>query len=83
MTIQDFSLNNGDVLDLSKLSAHAGWNETASTLGSFLKVSQSSADTVVSVDQGGHGSAFASVATLHGLGATSFGDLQSHHSFNF
>jgi protocatechuate 3,4-dioxygenase beta subunit len=80
MTVKDFSFNNGDVLDLSKVLAQAGWNNAASTLAGFLKVSEVGTNTVVAVDPSGSGGSFHTVATLDGLGASTLASLQSHHS---
>jgi Ca2+-binding RTX toxin-like protein len=80
--IQDFSLNNGDVLDLSKVLSHTDWNHASDTLSRYLQISQSGGDTRIAMDTTGHGTSFATVATLHNVGSPSLGDLQAHHSIN-
>ncbi|GAB0120108.1 hypothetical protein Acid7E03_41800 [Acidisoma sp. 7E03] len=80
MEIKDFSLTNGDVLDLSKLLAQAGWNQAAATLSNFVKITEVGANTQVSVDPTGGGTHFHTVATLDGLGVSSLSALQSHNS---
>jgi Ca2+-binding RTX toxin-like protein len=80
MTVKDFSFNNGDVLDLSKVLSQAGWNNAASTLAGFLKVSETGTNTVVAVDPTGGGASFHTVATLDGLGASTLSALQSHNA---
>ncbi len=80
MTVKDFSFSNGDVLDLSKVLAQAGWNNAATTLGSFLKVSEIGNNTVVAVDPTGSASNFHTVATLDNLGASTLATLQSHNA---
>jgi Ca2+-binding RTX toxin-like protein len=82
MDITGFTLNNSDLLDVSKLLAQAGWKQAASDLTNFLKVSEVGQDTIVAVDMTGHGSSFATLATLHNLGAASLGDLQAQHSIS-
>ena len=80
MEIKDFSLNNGDVLDLSKVLTQAGWNHAATTLGGFLKVNEVGTNTLIGIDPTGGGGNFHTVATLDGLGVSSLGTLQSHNS---
>jgi protocatechuate 3,4-dioxygenase beta subunit len=80
MTVKDFSFNNGDVLDLSKVLAQAGWNNAATTLAGYLKVSEVGTNTVVAVDPTGGASSFHTVATLDGLGASTLATLQSHNA---
>jgi protocatechuate 3,4-dioxygenase beta subunit len=82
LELKDFSLNNGDVLDLSKVLTQAGWNQAATTLGGFLKVSEVGTNTLIGVDPTGSGGNFHTVATLDGLGVSSLGMLQSHNSIN-
>jgi Ca2+-binding RTX toxin-like protein len=82
MEVKDFSLNNGDVLDLSKVLTQAGWNQAATTLAGFLKVSEVGTNTVIGVDPTGSGGNFHTVATLDGLGVSSLSMLQSRNSIN-
>jgi hypothetical protein len=82
MDITGFTLNNGDVLDVSKLLAQSGWQQSASNLSNFLKVAEVGQDTVVSFDVTGHGNSYSTLATLHNTGAASLGDLQAHHSIS-
>jgi hypothetical protein len=79
MDVTDFSYASNDVLDLSKILASSGWNGSAASLGNILKVSTNpTGDTVIGIDTAGPGGAYATVATLHGLGAASVADLQNH-----
>ena len=80
MEIKDFSLTNGDVLDLSKALVAAGWNQAESTLAGFLKVSEVGSNTLVAINPTGSGGSFHTVATLDGLGVSSLSTLQSHNS---
>ncbi len=80
LEVKDFSLNNGDVLDLSKVLTQAGWNQAATTLAGFLKVSEVGTNTLIGVDPTGSGGNFHTVATLDGLGVSSLSILQSHNS---
>ncbi len=80
MDILDFSLNNGDVLDVSDILQKSDWNGSENSLGSYLKVSEVGGNTVVEIDLSGQHSNFLTVATLFNAGASSLGDLQAHHS---
>ena len=79
MDVTDFSYARNDVLDLSKMLAGAGWDRSPASLGNILQVTRSAAgDTVIGIDTAGPGGGYATVATLHGLGASSVADLQNH-----
>ncbi len=83
LDVMDFGPGSNDVLDLSKLLA--GITLTPSNVASYVNVTGAGAgtgggtDTQVAVDLAGSGH-FAGhiVATLHGAGASSLTDLQSH-----
>ena len=69
---------NGDVLDLRAALAATSWNHQTSTLGNYLKVTDSGGNTDLAIAPSGSGAGIA-IATLNGV---SYGpaDLQSHHS---
>jgi Ca2+-binding RTX toxin-like protein len=81
MDITDFGTANNDLLDVSKILASSGWNGSSATLGGFLNVSETgSGSTLVGIDVTGHGSHFATVATLGGAVAASVSDLVNRNA---
>jgi Ca2+-binding RTX toxin-like protein len=76
MDIKDFSIATNDVLDVHAALASAGY--TGSNLTSFLSVSSTGSDTLVSITPSG-GAAHV-VADLQGTGPISLAGLLSSHS---
>ena len=79
-TITDFTVADanagGDVLDLSDLLTDSGYSGDAATLQNFVAVTESSGNTIVSVDADGAGSAAAqTVVTLQGVTNVTLQDL--------
>lgn len=58
----NFNLAQGDKIDLRELLT--GWDHQASTLGNFVQVSTNGANTVISVDRDGTGSAYNSTTLI-------------------
>ena len=65
-----FSLAQGDKIDISDLLV--GWNGSASTLGTYLHVTNSNGNTVISIDRDGAGSTYTNttLVTLDGVQTT-------------
>ncbi len=82
MTINNFSANNGDVLDLSNVMSHTDWNHEASTLSSYLNVTAQGNDTLISINSSGAGGQFVTAATLQNMGPTTLDSLRGHHALN-
>ncbi|EBS6870066.1 BapA prefix-like domain-containing protein [Salmonella enterica] len=76
---QNFSTAQGDKIDIHELLT--GWDHQAATLGNFVQVHTSSANTVISVDRDGAGSAFKStdLVTLENVQLTLNDLLQNNH----
>lgn len=76
---QNFSTAQGDKIDIHELLT--GWDHQAATLGNFVQVHTSDANTVISVDRDGAGSAFKStdLVTLENVQLTLNDLLQSNH----
>jgi large repetitive protein len=58
----NFNLAQGDKIDLRELLT--GWDHQASTLGNFIQVSTSGANTVISIDRDGTGSTYNSTTLI-------------------
>jgi plastocyanin len=78
-TITSFTELNGDVLDLRSALAATGWNGKSSTLGNYLKVTDSNGNTTLAIASNGTGAGTA-IAALNGSGNLGLTDLLSHHS---
>jgi Ca2+-binding RTX toxin-like protein len=76
-TITGFSLTNLDVLNLSTALKAAGWNNSTSTLGNYLKVSESGGNAIIAIAVGGNSSAL-TVAQLDGVTSLTLTTLQQH-----
>lgn len=76
---QNFSTAQGDKIDIHELLT--GWDHQAATLGNFVQVHTSGANTVISVDRDGAGSAFKStdLVTLENVQLTLNELLQNNH----
>ncbi|WP_405126588.1 BapA/Bap/LapF family large adhesin [Salmonella enterica] len=76
---QNFSTAQGDKIDIHELLT--GWDHQAATLGNFVQVHTSGANTVISVDRDGAGSAFKStdLVTLENVQLTLNDLLQNNH----
>ncbi|EBX9329636.1 type I secretion C-terminal target domain-containing protein [Salmonella enterica subsp. enterica serovar London] len=76
---QNFSTAQGDKIDIHELLT--GWDHQAATLGNFVQVHTSGANTVISVDRDGVGSAFKStdLVTLENVQLTLNDLLQNNH----
>ncbi|QKX99333.1 BapA prefix-like domain-containing protein [Salmonella enterica subsp. enterica serovar Typhi] len=76
---QNFSTAQGDKIDIHELLT--GWDQQAATLGNFVQVHTSGANTVISVDRDGAGSAFKStdLVTLENVQLTLNDLLQNNH----
>ncbi|HAD4529624.1 TPA_asm: BapA prefix-like domain-containing protein [Salmonella enterica subsp. enterica serovar Typhi str. CT18] len=76
---QNFSTTQGDKIDIHELLT--GWDHQAATLGNFVQVHTSGANTVISVDRDGAGSAFKStdLVTLENVQLTLNDLLQNNH----
>lgn len=59
--------------------AATNWNHKASTLGNYLKVSDSGGSATLAIAPAGSGAGTA-IATLNGAGNLGLADLVSHHS---
>ena len=55
--IKNFTLTNGDVLNLGAALHETGWNAQASTLGAYLKVTSGGGNTTLSIAPSGSGGA--------------------------
>lgn len=75
----NFNLAQGDKIDISKLLT--GWDHQASTLGNFVQVTTSGANTVISIDRDGTGSTYHSttLVTLDNVHTTLNELLQNNH----
>jgi large repetitive protein len=73
---QRVSETNGDVLDLRAALKATSWNDSASTLGNSLTVTDSGGNTTLSVAATGSGAGTA-IATLNGV-RYGLSDLLSH-----
>lgn len=78
-SISGFTETNGDVLDLRAALAATNWNHNAATLGNYLKVTNSSGNTMLAIASSGSG-AGTGIATLTGAGNLGLADLLSHNS---
>jgi Ca2+-binding RTX toxin-like protein len=76
MDIQDFSANNGNLLDVHQALLTAGYTG-GNNLGSFLQVQNTGTDTLVKIVSGG--SSY-QVADLHNTGNVTLTTLLNHHS---
>lgn len=76
---QNFSTAQGDKIDIHELLT--GWDHQAAMLGNFVQVHTSGANTVISVDRDGAGSAFKStdLVTLENVQLTLNDLLQNNH----
>ena len=82
MSIDNFSANNGDVLDLSNVLSHTDWNHEASTLSNFVNVTEQGNDTIIGINSAGVGGQFVTAATLQNMGPTTLDTLLGNHSLN-
>jgi Ca2+-binding RTX toxin-like protein len=78
-TITGFTETNGDLLNLVSALAATHWNGALGTLGNYLKVTDSSGSTTLSIAANGTGAGIG-IATLSGAGNLGLADLLSHHS---
>jgi Ca2+-binding RTX toxin-like protein len=76
-TITNFTLSNGDVVNLGSALATAGWNSNLATLGNYLKVSESAGNAIIAIATGGSGAGTA-IAQLNGVGNLTLASLQQH-----
>lgn len=78
-TWTNFSLTQNDKIDLHELLT--GWNHQASTLGNFVQVTTSGANTVISIDRDGTGSTYqyTTLVTLDNTHTTLQELLQQNH----
>jgi hypothetical protein len=76
-TITNFTLTNGDVVNLGSALATAGWTSNLSTLGNYLKVSESAGNAIIAIATGGSGAGTA-IAQLNGVGNLTLASLQQH-----
>jgi Ca2+-binding RTX toxin-like protein len=72
-----YVLQNGDLLDFRAALATTSWNGAQSTLGSFLHVTTSGANAIISLSTTSGGAA-TQVADLEGAGQVSLSTLLSH-----
>jgi hypothetical protein len=78
-TITGFTELNGDVLDLRNALAATNWNGRSTTLANYVKVTDNSGSTTISIASKGTGAGTA-IATLSGAGNLGLTDLVAHHS---
>jgi hypothetical protein len=78
-TITGFTETNGDVLDLRQALAATLWNGMASSLSTYLKVTDSGGSTILSITPNGMGAGTV-IATLSGAGNLGLSDLLSHNA---
>ncbi len=76
-TITGFSLTNSDVLNLAAALTAADWNNNMSTLGNYLKVSESGGNAIIAIATHGSGSGV-TVAQLNGVSSLTLSTLQQH-----
>ena len=67
------------MLDLRPALAATTWNHSASTLGNFLKVTDSGGNATLAIAPAGTGAGTA-IATLRGAGSLGLSDLLSQHA---
>ncbi|WP_272947538.1 Ig-like domain-containing protein [Pantoea sp. A4] len=82
-TWTDFSVANGDKIDVSNLLI--GWNDSTSNINDFVKVDHTSdGNTVLSIDRDGTGTAYSStqLITLEGVNATLEELVQQPHQIH-
>jgi hypothetical protein len=70
-------LNNGDLLDLRTALDATAWDGSTSSLGSYLRVTTSGSDAIVSMTTN-PGGAYSQVADLHDVGSTTLSTLLAH-----
>jgi Ca2+-binding RTX toxin-like protein len=75
-TITNFSLTNGDVLNVAAALTGAGWT-ASKTLANYLKVTDSNNYATLSLVPGGTGPATA-LAQLNNVGSITLSSLQNH-----
>ena len=80
--ITGFSETNGDLLDLRTALSATAWDHQANTLATYLKVTDGSSGTTLSIAATGNGSATA-IALLNGSGNLGLADLISHNSLKY
>ncbi|POT56297.1 Ig-like domain repeat protein [Citrobacter amalonaticus] len=75
----NFSTAQGDKIDIHELLT--GWNHQASTLGSYVQVTTSGANTIISVDRDGTGGTYQStnLVTLENVNTTLNELVQNNH----
>jgi hypothetical protein len=72
-------LKNGDTLDLRIALASTTWTKDPATLGNFLKIATTGANTAISIDPTGAAAGATSLlAVLHGTGLLSLTTLMGH-----
>ena len=71
--VQDFDINEGDVLDISSLLS--GYDPVSDAIADFVMVTSDGTDTAVYVDGDGGADSFVQIATLHGV--TDLGSVES------
>ena len=77
-TIADFSIGDGDALDIAALLV--GWNPTQSAIDDFVTFTTSGANTTVSVDRDGTAGTYSvqAIASLSNITGLDADDLLSH-----
>jgi len=80
--VKDFSVSQGDKLDLSELLSGIGYDPVTSAIHNFVFTTDTSAGTVVKVDVTGTGNAASAqaIATLDGVHGVSLNDLIAAHA---
>ena len=74
--VQDFSIAEGDALDISSLLS--GYDPLTDAINDFVHITSDGQDTFLAVDSNGGGDSFVDVAILHGItGLDSVDDLQT------
>jgi hypothetical protein len=76
-TISHFSLTNGDILNLASALAATTWNFQSSTLGNYLKVSESGGNALIGIASTGTG-AGTTIADLVGVSNLTLATLLPH-----
>jgi hypothetical protein len=74
-TISNFSLTNGDVLNLTAALTASGWNFQASSLGNYLKVTEVGSNAMIGIAVGGN---VTNVAELVGVSSLTLTKLLPH-----
>ncbi len=75
--IANFSVGNGDVLDLIPALAATSWSGQANSLGNYVQVAGAGGNAVISISPTG-GGASVGTAVLEGVGNLGLSNLLGH-----